>query len=110
MVRYKNEIRGFTIEDSEFVVSQYADDAALIVNVSPYSFDASIRILHKYEDMAALNTNVNETKVAIKNRQSRETGNIRLYTRRRKKKNKAKIKTQHNTICVGHHYAQIKHK
>ena len=32
-------------------------------------------------------------------RTSRETGNIG-YTRRRK------IKPKHNTICVGHHYAQ----
>ena len=36
---------------------------------------------------------------AIKNGQSRETGNIG-YTRRRKTKQK------HNTIYVGHHYAQ----
>jgi len=36
---------------------------------------------------------------AIKNGQSRETGNIG-YTRRRKTKQK------HNTICVGHHYTQ----
>ena len=39
------------------------------------------------------------TEGAIKNGQSRETGNIG-YTRRRKTKQK------HNTICVGHHYAQ----
>ena len=36
------------------------------------------------------------TEGAIKNGQSRETGNIG-YTRRKK---------THNTICVGHHYAQ----
>jgi hypothetical protein len=36
---------------------------------------------------------------AIKNGQSRETGNIG-YTRRRK------TKQNHNTICIGHHYAQ----
>ena len=36
-----------------------------------------------------------------KNGQSRETGNIG-YTRRRKTKQK------HNTICVGHNYAQTK--
>ena len=36
---------------------------------------------------------------AIKNGQSRATGNI-WYRRRRKTKQK------HNTICVGHHYAQ----
>ena len=39
------------------------------------------------------------TEGAIQNGQSRETGNIG-YTRRRKTKQK------HNTICVGHHYAQ----
>jgi hypothetical protein len=39
------------------------------------------------------------TEVAIKNEQIRETGSI-AYTRRRKTKQK------HNTICVGHHYAQ----
>ena len=36
---------------------------------------------------------------AIKNEQSRETGNIG-YTRQRKTKQK------HSTICVGHHYKQ----
>ena len=36
---------------------------------------------------------------AIKNEQSRETGNMG-YTRQRKTKQK------HSTICVGHHYAQ----
>ena len=39
------------------------------------------------------------TEGAIKNGQSRETGN-KGYTRRRKTKQK------HNTICVGCHYAQ----
>ena len=38
------------------------------------------------------------TEGAIKTRQSREAGNIG-YTRRRKTKQK------HNTICIGHHYA-----
>ena len=39
------------------------------------------------------------TEEAIKNGQSRDTGNIG-YTRRRQTKQK------HYTICVGHHYAQ----
>ena len=43
---------------------------------------------------------INEnTEGAIKNGQSRKTGNIG-HTRRRKTKQK------HNTICVGHHYVQ----
>jgi hypothetical protein len=40
------------------------------------------------------------TEEAIKNGQSRETGNIG-FTRRRKTKQK------HNTLCVGNHYTQI---
>jgi len=39
------------------------------------------------------------TKGAIKNGQSKETGN-KGYTRQRKTKQK------HNTICIGHHYTQ----
>jgi hypothetical protein len=39
------------------------------------------------------------TEGAIKNLQSRETGNIGNTKRRKKKK-------PHNTICVGHHYTQ----
>ena len=38
--------------------------------------------------------------MAIKNGESRETGNI-VYTGRRQTKQK------HNAICDGHHYAQI---
>ena len=40
-----------------------------------------------------------KNEVAIKNGQSRETGNIG-YTRRRQ------TKQNHNTICGGHHYRQ----
>ena len=45
--------------------------------------------------------NIRETKGAIKNGQSRETGN-NGYTRQNKKTNK----TKHNTIYVGHHRTQ----
>jgi hypothetical protein len=42
------------------------------------------------------------TEEAINNGQSRETSNI-VYTRQRQTKQK------HNTICVGHYYAQKTH-
>ena len=45
---------------------------------------------------------VRETDGAMKNVQSRETGNIG-YTRHKTKTNKTK---KHSTICVGHHYSQ----
>jgi hypothetical protein len=53
---------------------------------SSYSFDI-------------FNLFLENTEGTIKNGQSREIGNIG-YTRRRQTKKK------HNTICVGHHYAQ----
>jgi hypothetical protein len=46
--------------------------------------------------------NIRETKGEIKNRQSRETGNI-WYTRRREIKPK-----KHSIIYVGHHYTQTR--
>ena len=49
------------------------------------------------------NKTLQNTKGAIKNGQSRETGNIG-HTRRRKTKQK------HNTICVGHHTVQTNTK
>ena len=44
--------------------------------------------------------NVKNIEGAITNGQSKESGKI-WYTRRRK------TKENHNTICVGHHYAQV---
>ena len=60
--------------------------------------------LHKIQEKSNQNKSTLEnTEGAIKNGQSRETGNIPVgYTRRRQAKHR------HNTICVGHHYAQIK--
>ena len=46
------------------------------------------------------------TEGAIKNGQSRETGNTR-HTRRRQTKRR-QTKQKHNTICVGHHYTQTR--
>ena len=46
------------------------------------------------------NDTLENTEEAIKNKRSRETGNI-WYTRWRKAKEK------HNTICAEHHYAQV---
>jgi len=46
-----------------------------------------------------------DTEGAIKNGQSRETGNIG-YTRHKMKTKQNKNTTQHNTISVGHHHMQ----
>jgi hypothetical protein len=61
-----------------------------------------VLILELYQHCAILfSWNIRETKGAIKNGQSRETGN-NGYTRQNKKTNK----TKHNTIYVGHHSTQ----
>jgi hypothetical protein len=51
------------------------------------------------EYRSMISRGLENTEGAIKNGQSRKTGNIG-YTRQRKTKQK------HNTICVGHHYPQ----
>ena len=41
------DIKGITIDDTEYVISQYADDTSLILDGSPKSLDASLRTLQK---------------------------------------------------------------
>lgn len=63
MVRNNKEIKGITIDDSEFLISQYADDTSLILDGSPQSLDASLRTLDRYADMSGLKVNIDKTKV-----------------------------------------------
>ena len=60
-----------------------------------------VHVVSKYScGLVSKLINLENSEGAIKNEQSRETGNIG-YSRGRKTK-----LTQHNTICVGHHYTQ----
>jgi hypothetical protein len=45
LVQKSREIKGLTIDDTEYRLSQYADDTSLILDGSPASLDASLRLL-----------------------------------------------------------------
>ena len=63
LVRHNDEIKGITIDDTEFLISQYADDTSLILDGSPESLGASLYLLQKYSDMSGLKMNLEKTKV-----------------------------------------------
>ena len=58
LVRKSREIKGITIDDTEFVLSQYADDTSLILDGSPESLDASLRVLQFYAEISGLKINI----------------------------------------------------
>lgn len=63
LVRGSDEIKGITIDDSEYILSQYADDTSLILDGSPSSLDASLRILQFYAEISGLKINLDKTNV-----------------------------------------------
>ena len=66
-------------------------------------------VKQQHGTLSTINLMLENTEVAIKNGQSRETGNLR-YTRHKKKTNKQTSKQQQqqkrNTVCLEHHYVQ----
>ena len=63
LLRKNENIKGITIEDSEFLISQYADDTTLILDGSPESLDASLCVLELYAEWSGLKMNLEKTKV-----------------------------------------------
>jgi hypothetical protein len=45
LVKKSREIKGITIDDTKHRLSQYTDDTSLILDGSPASLDASVRLL-----------------------------------------------------------------
>jgi hypothetical protein len=57
------EIKGITIDDTEYRLSQYADDTSLILDGSPAALDASLRLLQFYAEISGLKINLEKTYV-----------------------------------------------
>jgi hypothetical protein len=49
--------------DTEYRLSQYADDTSLILDGSPASLDASLRLLQFYAEISGLKINLEKTNV-----------------------------------------------
>jgi hypothetical protein len=54
-------INGVKIIDSEFLLSQYADDSSLVLEDDPQSLDNSIKLVHKFTECAGLRINIDKT-------------------------------------------------
>jgi hypothetical protein len=56
------EITGVKINDSEYLLSQYADDSSLILDDNPKSLDQSLSILYTFSECTGLKVNLDKTK------------------------------------------------
>ena len=55
------EITGVKINDSEFLLSQYADDSSLILDDNPKSLDQSLFMFNKFSECPGLRVNFDKT-------------------------------------------------
>jgi hypothetical protein len=60
---FKNDkdITGVQIENSEFLLSQYADDSSLILDDNPHSLEKSLLVLSLFSECSGLKVNLDKT-------------------------------------------------
>jgi hypothetical protein len=63
MLCYENDpnINGVEINDSEFLLNQYADDSSLALEDDPKSLDNAVKLFHKFTECAGLRINIDKT-------------------------------------------------
>ena len=55
------DITGVQIENSEFLLSQYADDSSLILDDNPHSLEKSLLVLSLFSECSGLKVNLDKT-------------------------------------------------
>ena len=55
------EITGVQIENSEFLLGQYADDSSLILDNNPHSLEKSLLVLSLFSECSGLKVNLDKT-------------------------------------------------
>ena len=60
-MKFDPEISGIKIDNSEFLLSQYADDSSLILDDNEHSLEKSVYILEKFSECAGLRANFDKT-------------------------------------------------
>ena len=63
LVKENRRIKGIHIGDTEFLISQYADDTVFVLDGSPSSFTATMFLLEQYAEMSGLHVNYLKTNV-----------------------------------------------
>ena len=60
-MKYDPDITGIKINDSEYMLSQYADDSSLLLDGNEKSLERSLFILEKFSECAGLRANIDKT-------------------------------------------------
>ena len=60
-IKYDPEINGIKISNSEYILSQYADDSSLLLDGNEKSLQKSLFILDKFSECAGLRANIDKT-------------------------------------------------
>ena len=60
-IKYDPEIKGININNSEYLLSQYADDSSLILDENENCLQRSLYILEKFSECAGLRANLEKT-------------------------------------------------
>ena len=63
LIRKNKDIKGIIIDGEEYKISQYADDASIILEGSPTSMDGIIRDLDYFAIISGLKINILKTKL-----------------------------------------------
>ena len=63
MIRKDKDVKGFEINNKEFMLSQYADDTQMFLDGTEPSLKNALVILRKFYLMSGLNINLDKTKV-----------------------------------------------
>ena len=61
VIKNDPEITGVKINDSEYLLSQYADDSSLILDDNPKSLDQSLFMFNTFSECAGLRVNFDKT-------------------------------------------------
>ena len=62
MLKLDKDIKGIKIGDTEYTVSQFADDTTIMLDGSEQSFESTMYLLNKFANMSGLKINVSKTR------------------------------------------------
>ena len=62
MIRNNKDIKGIQINNKEFILSQYADDTRLLLDISENSLKGALRTLKQYYIMSGLKINLDKAR------------------------------------------------
>ena len=62
MLKQDKDIKGIKIGDTEYTVSQFADDTTIMLDGSEQSFESTMYLLNKFANVSGLKINISKTR------------------------------------------------